>query len=167
MVCVRRPHPKHRREMDSLKETKPRIVVTDDHPATIKLVNRLLEGQFEIVGSSQNGLEAIGSVARFQPDVLLTDIEMPMMDGIRAARHLQQMNSALKIVFMSASADPDIVNAALSTGALAFVLKSRLATDLEAAIREALAGRQFVSETVEVALPAYLATFTVADVVRK
>lgn len=149
--------------MDSDKGNKPRIVVADDHPAIIKLITRMLETHFEVAGSAQNGLEAIGAVAQFRPDVLISDVEMPMMDGIRAARHFRRMQSDLKVIFMSASSDPDIVSAAMLTGASGFVLKSRLATDLLVAIREALTGGQFVSETVEVALPAYLEAFAAAD----
>jgi len=76
-----------------------------------------------------------------------------MMDGIHAARHLRRINCAVKIVFISASSDTEIAGLAISSEASGFVLKSRMATDLVHAIREALAGRQFVSETVDAIVP--------------
>jgi len=139
--------------MHSQSEKKPRIVVADDHPEVIKTLTKILNADFELVGSAKNGLEAIGAIAQFQPDILVTDIEMPMMDGIRVARHLRRINCAVKIVFISASSDPEIAGLAISSEASGFVLKSRMATDLAHAVREALAGRQFVSETVDAIVP--------------
>jgi len=141
--------------MDSQSENKLRIVVADDHPKVIKTVSELLGTEFELVGSAKNGLEAIGAVAQFKPDVLITDIEMPMMDGIRAARHLRRIGCNVNIVFISSSPDPEVASAAMSDHGSGFVLKSRMATDLVQAVREVIVGGQFVSETVHAALAAY------------
>lgn len=141
--------------MNSHNEKKQRIVVADDHPEIIELVIKILGSEFEVAGSARNGLEAIGAIAQFQPDVLITDVHMPIMDGISAARHLRRVKCGVKVIFMSGSADPEIASVAMSTDASAFVLKTRMATDLSHAIREALAGRQFVSETVDAKLPVY------------
>src|SRR5437660_4605866 len=131
--------------MDSQNEKKPRIVVADDHPEIIKTVTKILSREFELVGSAKNGLEAIGTVTQFQPDVLITDIEMPRMDGIHAARHLRRVGGTTKIIFISASLDSEVASVAMSIEASAFVIKSHMATDLARAIREALAGTQFAS----------------------
>jgi len=104
-VCASLHNPTHRGDMDSLKETKPRIVVTDDHPATIKLSTDSWRAGSRLWARPRTGSKP-SAQSQFQPDILITEIEMPMMDSIRAAGHLQRMNSGLKIVFMSARQIP-------------------------------------------------------------
>jgi DNA-binding NarL/FixJ family response regulator len=79
---------------------------------------------------------------------VVLDISMPVLSGIEAARRLKAAGSPARIVFLTMHADPDYVRAALETGALGYVIKSRLATDLLPCIREALAGRPFVSPSI-------------------
>jgi len=74
---------------------------------------------------------------------------MPGMTGIEAARHLRESGSPAKIVFLPVHGDPDYIRAGLAAGASAYVLKSRLASDLVVALREALAGRSFVSPSAD------------------
>ena len=74
---------------------------------------------------------------------------MPGMSGIETARHLRAAGSRAKIVFLTVHADPDYIRAGLAAGATAYVVKSRLASDLVPAIREALAGRSFVSPSIQ------------------
>jgi DNA-binding NarL/FixJ family response regulator len=76
------------------------------------------------------------------------DISMPLLSGLEAARHLQAAGSPAKIIFLTVHDDPDYVRAALATGALGYVVKCRLASDLLRAMRAALAGLSFVSPTV-------------------
>ena len=156
--------------MASQNANRTTIVVADDHVEIIKIIKNILSDDFEVVASAANGLAAIGAIAQFQPDVLITDIQMPMMDGIRAARHLRSMESTVKIIFISGSADPEVAQAAMSTNASGFVLKSHMAVDLPHALREALAGRHFISETVDAgisslapALPRSAAAETVTE----
>ena len=94
------------------------------------------------VGDGEALVEAAGNL---QPDVIITDISMPKLNGIEAADRLRESGSSSKIVFLTVHADPDFVQAALKTGALAYVSKSRITTDLLIAIEEALKGRIFVS----------------------
>ena len=70
---------------------------------------------------------------------------MPVMNGIEAARHLHAAGSPVKVVFLSVHDDPDYVRAALAAGALGYVVKCRMASDLLPALREVSAGRSFVS----------------------
>jgi DNA-binding NarL/FixJ family response regulator len=85
------------------------------------------------------------SCRELQPDVIVSDISMPKLNGIEAADRLRESGSLSKIVFLTVHADPDFVQAALKTGALAYVSKFRINTDLLVAIGEALAGHVFVS----------------------
>jgi DNA-binding NarL/FixJ family response regulator len=82
---------------------------------------------------------------KLQPDVIVTDISMPKLSGIDAVDRLRESGCSSKVVFLTVHSDPDFVDAALKTGALAYVLKPSIASDLLFAIQEAFAGRAFVS----------------------
>lgn len=110
-------------------------------------INRLT-GTFEIVGSVSNGLDLLEAAARLKPDVVVLDITMPDMDGIEVARQLRRVGCQAKLVFLTVHQDADYVHAAVQAGGIAYVIKSRLASDLVPAIHEALAGRSFVSPTI-------------------
>lgn len=125
--------------------TKVRILLADDHPRFPQLVASLLGPSFEVVGQVADGRSLCEAAGNLKPDVIVTDISMPILDGIAAADELKKSSSKSKIIFLTAHADPDFVSACLATGALGFVLKTRMATDLVLAIREALLGRIFVS----------------------
>jgi DNA-binding NarL/FixJ family response regulator len=126
---------------------KIRVLLADDHAAILAEVRLELAGDFDIVGMVANGCDAIDAVLRLNPDVLVTDISMPILDGLQVARSLRTANSITKIAFLTVHAGPDFVAAALSTGALGYVAKRRLSTDLIPAIRGVLAGDIFVSRT--------------------
>jgi DNA-binding NarL/FixJ family response regulator len=121
------------------------VLVGDDHPGFPRLVANVLEPGFEIIGSVSNGRSLIDRALHLEPDVIVTDISMPILNGIEAALQLKSLSCASKIVFLSVHSDPDFVEACLSTGALGYVFKPRMATELLHAIEEALAGRVFVS----------------------
>ena len=128
--------------------TKPRVLVADDNPAMLEMVVSLLAPDFEVVGAVNNGRAALEAAVRLQPEVAVLDIAMPTLNGIEAAERIKgNGNCATKIVFITADHDPDIVDAALATGALGYVLKLRLYFDLIPAIKLALAGRCLVSPT--------------------
>jgi DNA-binding NarL/FixJ family response regulator len=124
---------------------KIRILLADDHRYLLELVRGLLEPTFEVVGWVEDGESLIEAAGKLQPDVIVTDISMPRLNGIEAAKRLRESGSSSKIVFLTVHADPDFVQAALKTGALAYVSKLRINTDLVVAIGAAVAGRMFVS----------------------
>ena len=124
---------------------KMRIFLADDHRYVLELIRGLLEPTFEVVGAVEDGEALVEAAVNLRPDVIITDISMPKLNGIEAADRLRESGSSSKIVFLTVHADPDFVQAALKTGALAYVSKSRITTDLLLAIEEALKGRIFVS----------------------
>jgi DNA-binding NarL/FixJ family response regulator len=126
--------------------SKVRVLLADDHQAILAKVRRELGEEFEIVGIVGNGEEAVAAVCRLDPDVLVIDISMPVLNGLEAASRLRTSCCRTKIVFLTIHDDPDFVAAALSSGASGYVIKNRLSTDLVPAIREALQGHTFVSE---------------------
>ena len=124
-----------------------RVLLADDHPEIMAQTGNMLAGEFEIVGSVANGMDLIKAVERFDPDVVVLDITMPGLDGIEAARRLKRSGCRAKLVFLTVHEDPDYVHAALQSGGAAYVIKSRLASDLITAIREAFADHRFISPT--------------------
>lgn len=129
----------------NLQSSKPRIIVADDSEQTIQNVSRLLSREFEVVGFARDGVETITAVIRLQPDVVVMEIMMRKPDGIQVVRRLKQMNSPTKAVFLSGLDDQQYVKASLEAGASGFVFKNRVDSDLCLAIRDALAGKVFVS----------------------
>jgi DNA-binding NarL/FixJ family response regulator len=98
-----------------------------------------------VVGEASDGLEAVQKAQRLQPDLILLDIGLPTINGIEAARRILQYAPKTKILFVSAQQSPDIVEEALGTGACGYVVKSKAATELLAAVKAVLQGKQFVS----------------------
>jgi DNA-binding NarL/FixJ family response regulator len=129
---------------------RARVLLADDHEEFLAVEVQLLElePEFEVVRTARDGREALEQAARLSPDVLILDITMSKMDGIETARRLRAAGSGSKIVFLSVHGDPDYVRAGLAAGATGYVVKSRLASDLVPALREALAGRSFVSPSI-------------------
>jgi DNA-binding NarL/FixJ family response regulator len=124
---------------------KIRVVLADDHREVIAKVRGILGDEFEVVEAAANGMQAVRAVLALDPDVLVTDISMPLLNGLQAARRIQKANSRAKIIVLTIHEDRDFIAAALSAGAMGYVTKRRLSIDLVFAIHEALKGRTFVS----------------------
>ena len=82
-----------------------------------------------------------------EPDVLVVDISMPVINGLEAARILKKTGCKSKIVFLTAHDDADFINAAQAAGGLGYVLKQQMATDLPVAVKSAMAGKTFISSS--------------------
>ena len=125
-----------------------RVLLADDHEMILARVRELLDKDFDIVGAVNNGRDALVEVQRLDPDVLLIDISMPVLDGLQAVSQLRFTNCRTKAVFLTVHEDQDFVVAAFSAGASGYVAKSDVATDLVPAIREVLQGRRYVSQSI-------------------
>ena len=127
---------------------KIRVLLADDHEAILTQIRIILGDDFEIVGAVNNGRDAILEAKRLDPDVLIMDISMPVLNGLDAASQLQSKRSRAKVIFLTVHQDQDFVEAALSAGARGYVVKSDVTTDLVPAIREALQGRKYISQSI-------------------
>jgi DNA-binding NarL/FixJ family response regulator len=123
----------------------PRILLADDHPNICKSVAALLEPDFEVVGIVANGRDVLSEARRLQPDVVILDISMPLMGGIEAAKQLRASGSSAKVMFLTVHDEAEFVRAGLASGAVGYVIKHRLTSDLIPAVREILAGNRFIS----------------------
>lgn len=127
---------------------KIRVVLADDHREVIAKIRGVLGDEFEVVEEVVNGIEAVSAVLALDPDVFVTDISMPLLNGLQAATRIQNANPRVRIIFVTIHEDRDFIAAAFSAGATGYVTKRHLSTDLVIAIQEALKGHTFVSNSI-------------------
>ncbi len=126
---------------------RPRVLLADDHQPIRIRAAQVLARDYDIVGSVADGQATIDAAASLHPDVIVLDISMPPTSGFSVASRLRSGGSHAAIVFLTVLADEEFVSAARAAGGLGYVVKPKLASDLPVAVREALAGRSFVSRT--------------------
>ncbi|HXY16685.1 MAG TPA: response regulator transcription factor [Gaiellaceae bacterium] len=116
-----------------------RIVIADDHPLTLAGVKNALlaDGDFEIVGETDDGERVVPLVGQTRPEVVLLDMHMPGMDGLACLDRVRAWYPAVKVVMMASSSDPSRVEAAFKRGACGYIVKTIAVRDLAPAIREA------------------------------
>lgn len=122
-----------------------RVVLADDHREMVAVVRATLGADFEIVSAVENGAQAVDAVLALDPDVLITDISLSVLDGFQVATQLRKSHSRTKIIFLTMHQDAYFIAAALSAGVSGYVLKTLLSSDLLTAIEDALKGVIFVS----------------------
>ena len=127
---------------------KPRIVLADDHGLVLAGLSKLLEKEFEIVGVATNGRELVELAEQCQPDAILLDISMPLLNGIEATRQICKVMPKTKIVVLTQQTGKEYVQAALQAGARGYVVKQSAPTELVTALHEVLAGRFYVTRLV-------------------
>src|ERR1700735_4628976 len=126
---------------------KIRVVLADHHREVNAKIRGVLGDEFEIIEAAEKGNQAVIAVLELNPDIFVTDISMPVLNGLQAARRIQKTNSRVKIIFLTIHEERDFIAAAFSAGATGYVTKRRLSIDLVPAIEEALKGHTFVSNS--------------------
>jgi DNA-binding NarL/FixJ family response regulator len=125
------------------------VVLADDNWAMVVVVAQFLEDEhYHVVAAVPDGMQLVNEVLAAGPDVAVVDIFMPVMNGLDAVAQLKRMRCETKCIILTASHEPEFVQAAFTAGACGYVLKNRLATDLPSAIESALRGEQFLSPSV-------------------
>jgi DNA-binding NarL/FixJ family response regulator len=127
---------------------KVRLLLADDHETILERVRMVLGHEFDIVGAVRNGRDAVLEVQRLDPDVLVIDISMPVLNGLQAVSQLRSAHSRTKVIFLTVHEDQDFVAAAFSAGASGYVTKAQLTTELATAIREVLEGHTYISQSI-------------------
>jgi DNA-binding NarL/FixJ family response regulator len=121
------------------------VLLADDNATVAKLLADLLEDEFEVVGIVHDGRTLLKAAQELSPDVIVTDISMPLINGLDAARQLKLAGATAKIVLLSAHQEPELAAGALQSGASGYVLKHRAGEELVTALREVISGRAYVS----------------------
>jgi len=122
-----------------------RVVVADDSEELRAGLHEELGTEFTIVGTAHNGEQAVREVGRLDPDIVVLDINMPLLNGLEAARQLRDLHPRTKILFLTIHEQSEYIAAAFAAGALGYVTKRHLASDLSQAVREVAEGRTFLS----------------------
>lgn len=131
---------------------KTRVLVADDHGLVLEGIKALLEKDFDVVGTATNGRDLVEMAAVVQPDVIVLDIGISLLNGLDAGRRLRQAVPSARLLYLSIKMDLVLAARAISVGAAGYVLKSAAASELRKAIREVAAGRTYLTPSVEAAL---------------
>jgi DNA-binding NarL/FixJ family response regulator len=122
-----------------------RLLLADDHALVVAGFRKLLESEFEIVGIAEDGRTLIAEAQRLNPDVILLDISMPLLNGIEAAKNLKKTLPATKLVFVTMHTDIDYVREAFRAGASGYLLKRSAASELVPAIHDVFRGKTYIT----------------------
>jgi DNA-binding NarL/FixJ family response regulator len=124
---------------------RPRVLLAEDNADTAERLRKLLRADFDVIALVKDGEALVDAAEQLSPDVIVTDIAMPGMDGIEATIMIRRHDPNARIVFVTVHAESMLIEAGLDAGALGYVLKDAAGDDLVAAIRAALDGRQYIS----------------------
>lgn len=128
-----------------LGTSRPRILIADDHILVADAFKKMLAAEFDVVATVNDGRNLIGVAHKLQPDVIVVDIGMPILNGLDAAQRIKRTLPNVKIIYITANHDPDLIAEAFAKGASGYVCKTSAASELSAAIHAALRGDVYLS----------------------
>ncbi|HWM94319.1 MAG TPA: response regulator transcription factor [Thermoanaerobaculia bacterium] len=131
-----------------MSEVRPRVLLADDHPMMLDGLRKLLEPDFEVVAAVMDGRELLEAAERLRPDLVITDISMPLVDGLEATRRLRKAIPGARVLILSVHADPSWVREAFEAGACGYLTKISAPEEIGTAVREVLKGLFYVSPVV-------------------
>ena len=124
---------------------RPRVLLADDHTMFSQGLQSLLEDDFDLVGAVADGEALVEAARRLNPDVIIVDISMPMMNGLDAVRQLKKDGATAKIIFLTMHADDRLLAEAFRCGGSGYVLKQSAGEELITGIGKVLAGQKYVT----------------------
>ena len=120
-------------------------MLADDHTILVEAFRKLLEPQYEVVGTVADGRALVETAPKLKPDVIVVDIAMPLMNGLEAGLRLKELMPSVKLIFLTMNEDPDLAVDAIHSGGSGYLLKSSAASELMHAIQQALKGKSYVT----------------------
>jgi DNA-binding NarL/FixJ family response regulator len=138
---------------------KARILVADDHSLVAEAFKRLLEPEWEVVGTVADGRALLRVAPQLKPDLVLVDLNMPLLNGIDASAQLKRLLPKIKIIVLTMDEDPRIAADTMGKWASGYLLKRSAGSELSQAVRDVLRGGTYVTP----ALQGSLAAFTPGD----
>jgi len=127
---------------------QPRVLLADDHTMVVEAFRKLLELEFEIVGTVGDGRTLVTTAPGLKPDVIVIDISMPLLNGMDAGRELKRLLPRTKLIALTMNEDCEIASEALRSWASGYLLKKSAGSELVKAIREVLKGKSYVTPKV-------------------
>jgi DNA-binding NarL/FixJ family response regulator len=128
--------------------SRPTVLLADDHEIVLEGLHRVLEPEFEIVGSVHDGAALVKAAEKLRPDLVVADVTMPMMNGIEATRKIKKSLPRTTVVILTMHPDVMYATEALDAGAKGYVLKDAIRSELLKALSNALKGEIYVSEKI-------------------
>jgi len=126
---------------------RTRILLADDHPMVLEGVAKILEKEFDIVGKVEDGRALVAAAQELNPDIIVTDMTMPLLHGLEACRQLKRLVGS-KVIFLTMHADVAYAKEAFQAGASGYLLKRNAASELIAAIHTVIQGQTYVTPLV-------------------
>jgi DNA-binding NarL/FixJ family response regulator len=124
---------------------KPRILLADDHTLVAEAFKRLLEPEFEVVGTVADGRALLRAAPELKPDLVLVDLNMPLLNGLDASEQLKQNFPKVKIIVLTMNEDPDIAAETMDKWASGYLLKKSAGSELLKAVRDVLKGGRYMT----------------------
>jgi len=124
---------------------KIRVLLADDHQIFLEGLKGLLEPEFDLVGTVEDGRTLVKEAERLRPDVIVTDISMPLLNGIEAVRQIKKSNHQIKVIFLTMHPDVSFASLAFEVGASGYVIKNSASHELITAINDAMMGKTYVT----------------------
>jgi len=129
------------------EKSRPRLLVADDHAVFLEALKCLLERNYVVAGTVTDGRSLVTEAIRIEPDLVILDIGMPLLNGVDAARRIREQLPSVRFVFLTMLNDANLVAAALELGHSGFVVKSAAAAELVTAIEQVWHGKAYISKT--------------------
>ena len=129
-----------------------RILLADDHAMICAGFRKLLEPEYEVVGSVGDGRALLRAAVDLKPDLVLVDVGMPLLNGLDAGRELKKLMPDIKLVFLTMNSDPDVASEAFRIGASGYLLKNSQGEELLQAVKNAVRGLSYVTPQIEEAM---------------
>jgi DNA-binding NarL/FixJ family response regulator len=128
---------------------KARILLADDHTLVAEAIKRLLEPEFDVVGVVADGRSLVREACNLKPDVVLVDLNMPMLNGLDASEQLKAAHPNMKIIVLTMNEDAEIALQTMRTWASGYLLKKSAGSELVKAVREVVRGGKYITPALE------------------
>ena len=126
---------------------RSRILIADDHTLIAELCKRLLETDFDVIGTVSDGRSMVRAASELKPDVIVVDVAMPILNGLDAGQQVKEMLPGVKLVYLTMNPDAAVAAEAFERGASGYLLKTCAAAEMVIAVREVLRGKSYLSKT--------------------
>ena len=128
--------------------TRPSVLLADDHTMVLEAFKKLLDPEFDVVGTVSDGRALLSVAPSLKPEVIVLDLGMPELSGMEAGVQLKKLLPRVKLIVLTMNEDPDVANEALRRWASGYLLKNSAGAELIKAIREVLHGRNYITPRV-------------------
>jgi DNA-binding NarL/FixJ family response regulator len=124
---------------------KARVLLADDNDVLVEMLTDLLQDDYDLVGILRDGQALLEAAQELRPDVIVTDISMPLLSGLDVVRELKQAGTTIKIILLTGYQEPQLAASALREGASGYVLKHCAGDELLTALDEVVRGRPYIT----------------------